>query len=199
MKTLVADRNRLCCPALTRLARLALCALFALIFQATGAAGAGQIVVFPEQRDIGSVGKPGSATFDAADSAYRVTGGGENMWFTNDALHFAWTRVSGDFDLSAAIEWLGSGGNAHRKACLIARQGLDPDSPYADDAVHGDGLISLQYRDTPGGPTGRCKPTCSCAIRRHGRGVRAGLPAERPHRRCSRSESASNGKARSSR
>ena len=75
------------------------------------------------------------------------------MWFTNDALHFAWARVSGDFDLSAAIEWLGSGGNAHRKACLIARQNLDPDSPYVDVAVHGDGLISLQYRDRPGGLT----------------------------------------------
>ncbi len=109
--------------------------------------------MFTGQGDIGSVGKAGSATFDAAESAYRVTGGGENMWFTNDALHFAWTRVSGNFALSAAIEWLGTGGNAHRKACLIVRQGLEPDSPYVDVAVHGDGLISLQYRDIPGGLT----------------------------------------------
>ena len=46
------------------------------------------------------------------------------MWFTNDAFHFAWKKVSGDFALSAAVEWLGSGGNAHRKACLLANHGL---------------------------------------------------------------------------
>ena len=154
MNTLAADWARRRYAAWAWLARLALCALSGLVFHATGAACAGEAgPFFPEQGDIGSAGKAGLATFDAADSSYRVTGGGENMWFTNDALHFAWTRVSGDFDLSAAIEWLASGGNAHRKACLIARQGLDPDSPYVDVAVHGDGLISLQYRDSPGGTT----------------------------------------------
>jgi len=153
VKTLAADWNRCSPSALTRLGGLASCALFGLVLYATGAACAGETGVFTGQGDIGSVGKAGSATVDAADSSYRVSGGGENMWFTNDAFHFAWTRLSGNFDLSAAIEWLGSGGNAHRKACLIVRQGLDPDSPYADVAVHGDGLISLQYRDLPGGMT----------------------------------------------
>ncbi|HXP61272.1 MAG TPA: TolB family protein [Dongiaceae bacterium] len=153
MNTLAADWAGCRYAAWARIARLALCALSGLVFQAMGAAHAGEVGVFPEQGDIGSVGKAGSATFHAAHSFYLVNGGGENMWFTNDALHFAWTRVSGDFDLSAAIEWLGSGGNAHRKACLIARQGLEPDSPYVDVAVHGDGLISLQYRDLPGGTT----------------------------------------------
>ena len=33
------------------------------------------------------------------------------------------------------------------------RQDLTPDSPYADVAVHGDGLTSLQYRETVGGIT----------------------------------------------
>ena len=37
---------------------------------------------------------------------------------------------------------------AHRKAALMVRQSLDPDSAYADVAVHGDGLTSLQYRAT---------------------------------------------------
>jgi hypothetical protein len=75
------------------------------------------------------------------------------MWFTNDAFHFVWKRVSGDFALQAAIEFLGSGGNAHRKACLMVRQSLSPDSAYVDVAVHGDGLTSLQFRETPGGTT----------------------------------------------
>ena len=35
----------------------------------------------------------------------------------------------------------------------MIRQGLVPDVPYCDAVVHGDGLTSLQFRDTPGGPT----------------------------------------------
>lgn len=42
---------------------------------------------------------------------------------------------------------------AHRKACLVLRQTLDPDAVYADAATHGDGLTSLQWRDTKGGAT----------------------------------------------
>ena len=75
------------------------------------------------------------------------------MWFTNDAFHFIWKRMSGDFALQAAVEFLGTGGNAHRKACLMVRESLTADSAYVDVAVHGDGLTSLQFRDTPGGTT----------------------------------------------
>jgi TolB protein len=82
-----------------------------------------------------------------------IAGGGENMWSTNDAFHFVWKRLSGDFALQAAIEFVGSGGNAHRKACLMVRQTLAPDSAYVDVAVHGDGLTSLQFRDEQGGTT----------------------------------------------
>src|SRR6185436_8884051 len=35
----------------------------------------------------------------------------------------------------------------------LIRQSLDPDSVYADAALHGDGLTSLQYREVKGGPT----------------------------------------------
>src|SRR5262249_40931751 len=80
-------------------------------------------------------------------------GGGENMWFTNDVFHFVWKQVSGDFALQAAIEFQGTTGNAHRKACLMVRQSLAADSPYIDVAVHGDGLTSLQFRESPGGLT----------------------------------------------
>jgi hypothetical protein len=108
---------------------------------------------FEDHRDIGNVGKPGSVEFDSTRQAYLIAGGGENMWFTNDALHFVWKKMSGDVSLAADIGWIGTGGNAHRKACLLIRQNLDPDSPYADAVVHGEGLTSLQYRETPGGPT----------------------------------------------
>jgi len=51
------------------------------------------------------------------------------------------------------VKFIGTEGQAHRKAGWIVRQGLEADSPYADAIVHADGLISLQYRLAKGGPT----------------------------------------------
>ncbi len=109
--------------------------------------------IFSAQADVGNVFKAGSAEYDAAKGEYRITGGGENMWSTNDAFHFVWKKLSGDFTLTANIQFVGTGGNPHRKACLLIRQSLAADSAYADVAVHGNGLTSLQYRETPGSPT----------------------------------------------
>ena len=75
------------------------------------------------------------------------------MWSGIDAFHFVHEQLSGDFDLSARISWPKAGGNAHRKACLMIRQSLATNAPYVDAVVHGNGLTSLQFRDSPGGPT----------------------------------------------
>jgi len=125
------------------------------VFTLLGHAGASadEPGLFEGKTEIGKPSRPGSVTVEPAKNSYLIAGGGENMWFTNDAFYFVWKRVSGDFELNAATEWVESGGNAHRKACLIVRQSLDADSPYIDVAVHGDGLTSLQFRETPGGLT----------------------------------------------
>lgn len=102
--------------------------------------------IFEQNNDVGAPKHAGAVEFDAARGAYTVTGGGANMWFTNDAFHFVWKKVSGDVTLAADISFLGEGGDPHRKACLLVRQSLDTDSAYADAALHGDGLTSLQYR-----------------------------------------------------
>ena len=112
-----------------------------------------ELGLFETHGDIGEVGKAGSIVYDAKQKTYLITGGGENMWFDNDAFHFVWKKVSGDVSLAADIQWIGIGGNPHRKACLLLRQNLDPDSPYADTVIHGDGLTSIQYREDKGGPT----------------------------------------------
>ncbi len=109
--------------------------------------------IFENHGDVGAVNKPGSAEYDAATKSYTVAGGGENMWATTDGLHFVWKRMSGDVAFAAEVKILGTGGNAHRKGVLMIRQSLDADSAYADAAVHGDGLTSLQYREVKGGPT----------------------------------------------
>jgi TolB protein len=130
---------------------------FLLILIVSGAASAqtapSSLGLFQNHADIGTVLKAGSAQYDAAHQAYTLTGSGENMWFASDNFQFAWKQVSGDVTLSAAIAFPDKGGNPHRKAVLMIRQSLDPDSPYADVALHGDGLASLQFRETKGALT----------------------------------------------
>jgi Tol biopolymer transport system component len=91
--------------------------------------------------------------FDQANKEYRVTGSGANIWGRIDAFQFVWNKVSGDLECSVEIAWQGAGKNAHRKAGVMVRQALEEGSPYADVVVHGDGLISLQFRRERAGPT----------------------------------------------
>src|SRR6266850_6204145 len=108
---------------------------------------------FEGHGDVGNVLHAGSVEYDAAERSYTIAGSGENMWFASDAFQFAWKKVSGDVTLTADISFLGKGVNEHRKAVLMVRQSLDADSAYADVALHGSGLTSLQYRVEKGAAT----------------------------------------------
>jgi hypothetical protein len=59
------------------------------------------------------------------------------------------------------VRFVGEGKNAHRKAGLMVRAALATDAPYVHAVVHGDGLVSLQYRETPGGETKEVKASLS--------------------------------------
>jgi TolB protein len=136
---------------------VALCgATLRLPAQAPAARGIGE---FQDQADVGKIDRPGSAEYDAGRREYRVTGSGENVWGKADAFQFVWRKAAGDVALSAEIRFEGKGANAHRKGCLMVRQSLEADAPYADVAVHGDGLISLQYRPEKGDETKEVKST----------------------------------------
>lgn len=115
-----------------------------------GQAVAAPVGVFENHSDVGATKLSGSARYVEGTGSYIVAGGGANMWFTNDAFHFVWKRVSGDVTLVADVSFEGTGGDPHRKACVIFRQSLAPESAYADAATHGDGLTSLQYRPALG-------------------------------------------------
>jgi TolB protein len=101
---------------------------------------------FESSSDVGVTPRKGKVEFDAAAGEYRVTGGGDNIWASADAFQFAWKKMSGDVAFTADVRFIGTGAVAHRKAALMIRQSLEPDSAYADVALHGDGLTSLQYR-----------------------------------------------------
>lgn len=112
-----------------------------------------KVGVFENHQDVGVVLHPGSAAFDAAKQVYTLRGSGENMWSTQDGFQFAWKKMSGDVEVAADISFPNTSGNPHKKAVLIFRQSLDADSPYADVALHGNGLTALQFRDVKGSTT----------------------------------------------
>lgn len=109
--------------------------------------------IFDATQDIGDTAIKGGVTHDAATGSYRVTASGANIWGTTDAFHYAWVRRSGDLHIAADLKWEGKGVDPHRKGGLMIRQNLSPGSPYADVVVHGDGMVSLQYRVEQDGPT----------------------------------------------
>jgi TolB protein len=121
--------------------------------------------IFTGHSDVGTVLHAGSATYDPSKGVYTLAGSGENMWATADAFQFAWKKMSGDAEISADISFLNSGGNEHKKAVLMLRQSLEPDSVYADVALHGNGLTSLQYRDEKGGKTSEVESNISAPAR----------------------------------
>src|SRR5882724_9424202 len=121
--------------------------------QQSSAQAAAPAGIFESHGDVGTVLHPGSVEYDAAKRSYTIAGSGENMWFASDAFQFVWKKMSGDVMLTADISFLGKGVNEHRKAVLMIRQSLDTDSPYADVALHGSGLTSLQYREEKGAVT----------------------------------------------
>jgi len=126
---------------------------FALIASSQSlSAQAGSLGIFEGQSDVGSVVPPGTLSYDAAAGVYTMTAAGVNLWSTVDGFHFAWKKLSGDFSLTADIDFPIKTGNPspHRKAVLMCRQTLDLDGAYADAAQHGSGLTAVQYRREKG-------------------------------------------------
>src|SRR6185437_5286526 len=139
--------------------------VLALAFLSIPVCHAQSLGIFTEHADIGTVLHSGSTTYDSSKNAYTLIGSGENMWATADAFQFAWKKISGDMEISADISFPNSEGNEHKKAVLMLRQSLDADSVYADVALHGNGLTSLQLRDDKGGITSEVESKMSAPAR----------------------------------
>jgi TolB protein len=138
--------------------------------------------LFEGRGDIGVTPKAGTVEFSPVAGEYRVTGGGANVWAASDAFYFVWKRVAGDVTITADVRFVGTGAVAHRKAMLMVRQNLNTDSPYADAALHGDGLTALQYRTEAGAQTQEVRSPLSgpVRLRLERRGDRFSLSAGAP-------------------
>src|SRR5215813_7276303 len=113
----------------------------------------GNLGIFESESDIGVLNQPSKLVYDPTQQTYTITASGENVWFDKDNFHYVWMKVSGDGYFEADVKFLGKGTNPHRKALLMARPSLDPDSPYVDIALHGNGMTALQFRDGKGAMT----------------------------------------------
>ena len=114
---------------------------------------------FTFSADIGHPRLKGSTAFDKVRQFYILKGSGQNMWGNQDQFHFASVQMSGDFILTTSCQLEGKGINPHRKMGLMIRESPDPGSRYADAAIHGDGLTSLQYRTKENEITNEFKAT----------------------------------------
>src|SRR2546430_9509744 len=108
---------------------------------------------FDGHGDVGRTRNPGSVVYDPARDQYTIAGSGANMWFDRDDFHFVWKRLRGNFILTARAQFSGAGVVPHRKLGWTVRSDLTPGSAQVTAAVHGDGLVALQFRRTPGGAT----------------------------------------------
>jgi len=111
--------------------------------------------IFATHTEVGRA--RGSASYDPRRQTYLVAGSGQNMWDSRDDFHFVWKRISGNFILSTRARFIGAGVEGHRKIGWTIRPSLDPGSAHVTAALHGNGLMSLQFRRQTGGTTEEIK------------------------------------------
>ena len=113
--------------------------------------------LFQAESNIGNVAPAGAARYDVRRHVYAIDSAGANTWYHVDHFDYLWTRAAGDLALTAQISFpphrYGHDPNPHRKGVLMFRQSLDPGSAYVDAALHGVGLMALQYRRERGANT----------------------------------------------
>jgi TolB protein len=104
------------------------------------------IGIFQDHADIGNPKIKGSVSYDNDMQSYNIKSGGYNIWFNRDEFHYAYTKVKGDFILTANVKLLGVGKEGHRKIGWMIRASAQEDAAHMSATVHGDGLTVLQWR-----------------------------------------------------
>ncbi len=118
---------------------------------------------FENQSDVGRLHYAGSCEYDAGQQVYSIASAGANIWGDHDDFHFVWRRFRGNFIVTMRAGFLGAGANPHRKLGWMARANLESNSAQVCTGIHGDGLVSLQFRRAQGGQTEEVKAPLSGA------------------------------------
>lgn len=129
------------------------------------------IGVFEGTVDIGGA-LPGRTSYNPSSGIYRMVGGGAEVGGGADAFHMAWRRLFGDGGITADISFPPVRRSSRMKAVLLFRQSLAAGAAYGGLVVHGDGHVSLQYRQSPGAVTftvaAFAHPAGTLRLERHG-------------------------------
>lgn len=108
---------------------------------------------FEEQTDVGAVNRPGSCDYDVEQQVYTIAGAEAEIRGEQEAFHFVWKHIKGNFIVTMQAAFIKAGGNPQRMLGWMARTSLAPGSAYVSTRIHGAGLPSLQFRRTQGEPT----------------------------------------------
>lgn len=149
---------------------MGLCAILGLSIPA---AYSEQVGMFENHQDIyktyDRLGADGGATFDAATDTYTIWGSGWDTWSTDDAFHFVYTTISGDFTLDAVGEFIVDKTTNYAsqdwiKIMLMIRQDLDALSMNYATRIRKDGQFSWQERQTMNNTTGVSTPAAERVV-----------------------------------
>jgi len=121
----------------------------ACLLAASALAQSEKFGAFTNAGDVGDPAKKGATVFDGATGEYRITGSGANIWAKEDQFQYVWREMSGNFAVTATMQFLGKGAD-HRKAGIMLRESLDTDSAYGDIVIHGNGMPGIQWRSNKG-------------------------------------------------
>ncbi len=101
--------------------------------------------------DVGEVGMPGNACFDAALDQYQLSASGADIWANVDQFGFVYQQLSGDGEISFQLQSL-QNTHAFAKAGLMIREDLSNNSPHAM-LVMNQTQRAFQYRRSKGAAT----------------------------------------------
>jgi hypothetical protein len=104
----------------------------------------------PSSWTCADIGNPTPAGGEGmSNGTWTVSGGGTDIWDTDDQFHYVWQSVPGDAMASARFTSQ-TNTNEWAKAGVMLRQSTDPGSPYyAFQVTPSNGLV-VQYRDPAG-------------------------------------------------
>jgi hypothetical protein len=110
--------------------------------------------------DVGTPSQPGSMTVSntpAGDKVYTIVGGGNDIWNTSDNFHYAYFKVTGDFDYVVRVRSLegNAGDGGWCKAELMARlEEYDGAGPQGPDPFIANMTTRPSSDTPPGGSAG---------------------------------------------
>ncbi|WP_416864378.1 MAG: TolB family protein [Imperialibacter sp.] len=129
---------------------LNLCSTFIFVlFLHSAMAQPAALGVFTNNADVGATKTAGKTSYDPDKQSYTISGSGQNIWGQKDEFQYAYRKMTGDFILRANVAFVGEGVDPHRKIGWMVRHSLEVNSPCVSAALHGDGLVSLQFRENP--------------------------------------------------